>query len=484
MAKKVFISYSHKDQLFRDELEKHLSTLKRNGLIDFWTDRDITPGQEWDREIKHELEEANLILFLISSDFLSSDYCYDIEVKRAMERNEAKEAIVVPIILRQCDWQNTPFSKLQALPADAKPIKNWSDSDNAYFDVVKGIKKLLEKQKSVEPKKYIELLIQSGDALELQADVIALKYARDFYGLDGAIANLLISNSVYGDYEIRVPETEHRLLLTKGTLKTPYVLFLGVCKLYEFGYKEIKAFSFEVIKALSKQNVKIKHLAMTIHGAGYGLDELEAFKSQLIGLRDAINAGVFPKTLERITIVEKDIQRVKRLNEYLNSNGDNLHYWKVNGNTWSLSLEKDQKEEKAEFAYKKEYLGESIKESVFVAMPFKKDFDDVYYFGIQGAAHENNLLCERIDQETFTGDILRQILKKIENAKIVIAEITGANPNVYLEIGYAWGHNKPTILLVKNTSDLQFDLQGQKCLTYERIIDLKSTLTNEIKKMC
>ncbi len=100
---KVFISYSHQDEPYRKDLEKHLAVLRRNAYIDTWTDRKIIPGEEWNKSISQELLSAKIILLLISADFLASDFCYDVEMKTAVQRHNDKEAIVIPIILRFCD---------------------------------------------------------------------------------------------------------------------------------------------------------------------------------------------------------------------------------------------------------------------------------------------------------------------------------------------------------------------------------------------
>ena len=138
---KLFYSYSHSDEDFRKELEKHLSLMRRNGEIAGWHDRDISAGTDWKDSIDEHLESAQIILLLVSADFLASDYCYEIEVKRAMERHARGEARVIPIILRNCDWSSAPFAKLQALPRNARPIKSWGDPDEAYKDVATGIRK-------------------------------------------------------------------------------------------------------------------------------------------------------------------------------------------------------------------------------------------------------------------------------------------------------------------------------------------------------
>jgi tetratricopeptide (TPR) repeat protein len=141
----VFYSYSHKDWKLRDELEKSLTMLKRDGIITGWYDRKIGGGEEWAGAIDEHINSARIILLLISADFLASDYCYDIEVKRAMERHEAGEALVIPVILRPVDWSSAPFGRLQGFPRDAKPITKWKNRDEAFKDVALGIRKVAEK---------------------------------------------------------------------------------------------------------------------------------------------------------------------------------------------------------------------------------------------------------------------------------------------------------------------------------------------------
>lgn len=140
MSKKIFISYSHKDETHKIELEVHLAMLKRKNIVSVWHDRKIVAGDEWKNEIDNNLESADIILFLISPDFLASEYCYDIEVKKAMERHDAGLAKIISIIVRNCDWHDCDFSKFQVLPKDAKPIALWDDKDSAWVDVTNGLK--------------------------------------------------------------------------------------------------------------------------------------------------------------------------------------------------------------------------------------------------------------------------------------------------------------------------------------------------------
>jgi tetratricopeptide (TPR) repeat protein len=140
----VFISYAHEDEALLKQLHTHLSLLQRQGLIATWYDRQIVAGNEWAGEIKDHLEQASIILLLVSADFLASDYCYKVEMTRALERHEAGQARVIPIALRPADWTGMPFARLQALPTDARPITTWRNRDQAWVNVVAGIRRALE----------------------------------------------------------------------------------------------------------------------------------------------------------------------------------------------------------------------------------------------------------------------------------------------------------------------------------------------------
>ena len=137
---KVFISYSHEDEVLRKELEKHLKPLQRQNIIDPWHDRKIGVGTEWQQAIDENLEAADIILLLVSPDFLNSDYCNDIEIKRAMQKHEEKSAIVIPVLLRHCDTDGAAFMKLQGLPENLISVKKWDDSDEAFKDITIGIR--------------------------------------------------------------------------------------------------------------------------------------------------------------------------------------------------------------------------------------------------------------------------------------------------------------------------------------------------------
>ena len=149
---RLFFSYSHADEALRDQLEKQLAMLKRQGIIETWHDRRITAGEVIDHAISEQLEAANIVLLLVSPDFLASSYCYDREMQRAMARHDAGDAIVIPVIMRACEWRGAPFGKLMATPTDGRPVKQWPDIDEAMLLVARAVRSAAERMASkVQP---------------------------------------------------------------------------------------------------------------------------------------------------------------------------------------------------------------------------------------------------------------------------------------------------------------------------------------------
>lgn len=144
LALKIFISYSHVDEAAKVALLKHLKPLIRMNLIETWDDAQIRAGERWDKRISTELNSADLIILLISIDFINSEYCYGIEMERALERDAEGTARVLPVICRSCMWSQAPFAALQALPKDGKPIATWPSDDDAFVNVVEGIRTIPE----------------------------------------------------------------------------------------------------------------------------------------------------------------------------------------------------------------------------------------------------------------------------------------------------------------------------------------------------
>src|SRR5207249_2470082 len=166
----VFYSYAQQDEKWQKEIEKHLANLKSQKLIVGWNKREIGAGTDWKRESHTHLNTAHLILLLISPDFLASEYCYSVEMTRAIERYEAGEAVVIPLILRPVDWQGTPFEALQCLPKNSKPLSEWRNRDKALLEVGAGIRAaVLQLNATVHPVSADDVS-SAADSVEEQPD--------------------------------------------------------------------------------------------------------------------------------------------------------------------------------------------------------------------------------------------------------------------------------------------------------------------------
>lgn len=149
----LFFLYSHKDEALRDELATHLALLRRNGGIQEWHDRRVTPGEDRREAIDKGIDSAKVILVLVSADFLASDDCYEVDMRRAMERHRSGDARVVPVILRACDWKDAPFGGMAALPRDGKAVTSWPNRDEAWSDVAEGIRRAVGEKVAYEKPK-------------------------------------------------------------------------------------------------------------------------------------------------------------------------------------------------------------------------------------------------------------------------------------------------------------------------------------------
>lgn len=135
----AFVSYAHEDEDLKNQLTRHLEPLRRLKKVETWHDGQILPGSKWKSEISTALEKADIILLLVSIDFINSNFCYEVELEKALERNAKRQAAVVPVILRECLWKHTSFAELQALPKDGRAVTSWADRDEALSKVADGI---------------------------------------------------------------------------------------------------------------------------------------------------------------------------------------------------------------------------------------------------------------------------------------------------------------------------------------------------------
>ena len=274
----------------------------------------------------------------------------------------------------------------------------------------------------------VEFSIQYGDITSFDSDVVALKYAQGFYGAASEVAKAL-SKKGAPLKTLHLSVGDYRYVGTDGCIAARHALFVGVPPIWEFSYPQIREFSTKVVSTLADKDPNIKHLAMTIHGGGYGRDEIESAFAQFNGVVDALKIGQSPQGLERVTILDINRKQVQRLQKAFEQTLDNAEYAsRIQTKQWAYRLavqprilHGDEKYSKESISIEKAGEVSEEKPNVFVAMPYKKEHDNLFYYGIQQPSRKAGFLCERIDKEPFTGEIVDQVKTKIDQASLVIA---------------------------------------------------------------
>lgn len=328
--------------------------------------------------------------------------------------------------------------------------------------------------------------VEYGDVLGADADLIALKYAQGFHGADRAAAEALAERGNVKQRDLQLGVGEHRLVETTGAVRAPLALFIGTRSIGEFDYSDSSAFAARAVE-LAAGLPGVRRLAMTIHGVGFGLDEREAFLAGLDGCGQAF-ARVRAPELASIAFVERDASRVQRLRQSLDALlpagrlGSGSDWARVGGDSgWGVAVGTSPGDDDMPAPLPSELRsGLETKPSVFVALPFTKEGRNLFDYPIQSAAHASGYVCERIDEQVYEGDVLAHIKKRIASASVVVADLSGKNPNVHLEVGYAWGCGRPTILLLPVGEEPAFDVAGQKQLRFSEFSELEELLTREL----
>jgi hypothetical protein len=320
----------------------------------------------------------------------------------------------------------------------------------------------------------IHIEVRHGNVLEYRADVLALKFAQDLYGVDQRVVTLLAESGTRLDS--RLPPIGQSLLVgSEGVVAVDDLLFVGVEPLGRFEYGSIREFSRRVLSVLAESRPATRHVAMTLHGRGFGLDEAEALRAEVAGILDAIDSRQVPPVLRTISIVERDPAAAERMQALLAT-------IIPLGASLEPSLQSSQSHVRGNARTELGNAGHDsqAKPLVFVAMPFAEKYADLFHYGIRGAVNAAGFLCERADLASFTGDVIAWVKQRIDNASLVVADLTSANPNVYLEVGYAWGRGVDTVLLLAHGEELKFDVRTQRCLVFRNIRHLEELLTTEL----
>lgn len=316
--------------------------------------------------------------------------------------------------------------------------------------------------------RHVTVSVSPTDAFDAPVDALVLKYAQAPHGAERESLQRLKRLDTPG-----LPEPGAVLALpTNGIMAPPMLILVGTIPLEYFDYAATREFGRAAIAASAKSPARVERLGMTMHGVSAGLDEAEAFTALVAGFLDALRRDEWPHQLASVTIYEKDVKRAKRIGGLL---AFMLNQSQSKPGTFRQSTGSE--------ALDTAGIGSRSKPHAFVAMPFGPDTDDLFHYGIQSAINASGFLCERVDAVAYTGDILGHIKARIDSASLLVAELSTANPNVYLEVGYAWGRNIRTVLVAREAKLLRFDVQGQRIVFYTSIRELEQKLTRELQQL-
>jgi hypothetical protein len=235
MAAKIFISYSHVDKAHIERLHNHLAQLERDDTVAGWFDREITAGGRLDEEIKQQLESSDIFLACASPDYIASNYCYDKELEFALQREQAGELFIVPVILEHCEWLETPLSKFKAVPEDGKPIADYTNPNVALLNVATEIRRLCRQKKApIEVKSSLttqELpTVESASRYRVKREFDKL-HKRDF--VEQAFAEIYAFFEASAQELQAIPDVEARLTKTGEDRFSCTVINRGIARGFE-----------------------------------------------------------------------------------------------------------------------------------------------------------------------------------------------------------------------------------------------------------
>jgi hypothetical protein len=322
----------------------------------------------------------------------------------------------------------------------------------------------------------VEIVISNTNITQVPADLLVLKHADKFHGADKTVARIV-------GFDDFVPIGKSRFVSGAGVAASE-VLFIGVGPLIDFRYERIQGFGAQAIKLARKHHNLIRHLALTIHGPGYGLDPEQSFLSMIAGIVSEWRC--VEGSLRTVTVAELSDKRCEQLNRLLQQRLDEFRLTKSQRRDTVMVPDSGNSPagpSTAESNINQFGARAEVRPRLSAAMPFADEFIDEFEIGFHEAAKSSDYICERLDLESFTGDIVAEIKKRILGSHGIIALLNNHNPNVFLEIGFAWAHSKPIILVAKDGVKLPFDISGHRCIRYRSISQLRQTLTAEIASL-
>jgi hypothetical protein len=421
----IFISYSKHNLDFARYLR---ACLEAEGLPVWMDETQLNPSARWWKEIEDSITAAAAVIIIMSPQAAASDW-----VEREILLAEKRKRPLFPVLLTGDSWSrlaNLQFEDMRA-GLRAKPSSR----------LITGLQTKLGLTAPPAPGVTLELV--EGDILTHPGDVAVLKFSRSHLGAAAAVAHRLMMTTGITAQQISPARGEAVLVPTQASLTVPQVMIVGSAQIRHFGYKAVQELARNTLLRLAEQAPQTRHILMTFNGPGTSLDENEAFLSQLRGYLESLESGTYPPTLERITIVERDPHRHARMQTFLTEQvltlpefTDRVIPFGAPGHCRLVSHNQ----------HPVPAVPLPDKPHAFVLLSQTLDLEDAFYYGIQSPLHARGLLCERIEN-TFTDDLIDQAKARIRTARVVVAEVSVVDPIVHLLIGYAWGCDRPLILV-------------------------------------
>ncbi len=458
----IFISYSKQDI----EFMRYLKALLEAQGYSVWVDEArLTPSVRWWKTIEQNVTECSAFVIVMSPTASDSDW-----VEREILLAESEHRPIIPVLLAGNPWPRLANIQYEDMRAGVRAKLSPRFIGILRSSIGKPV------QSTTTPKLIFR--IEEGNVTRFEADVMAFKYARSFHGADLVVARQLEQHARILPEELAAEPDEYRYLATNGAIAARHVLYMGTSGLGVFRYPQIQEFASNTLNILAKVAPETQHLAMTVHGPGFGLDGNESITSQFLGYLQVLQSPTWSMGLEQITIVERNAARVEQMRNTIDTLLKDVTYATPLDTGWGYWLNLN--EPVAEIPV----IPKAQKAYAYVVMPLQHENDDLYIYGIQTPIHAHGLLCEHATDETdmHIHAFFDTLKNRIEQATVAIIELTKPDPSVFLQLGYIWRSGIPRILLLKDNEPFYFELPSD-VIRYRKIRDVDTAISGVLDKL-
>ena len=454
----IFISYSKADIDFARYLRR---LLEEQGFPVWMDEIGITPSDDWWQTIEQQISSCAAMVVIMSPDGASSKW-----VKREILLAEKLNRLIYPVLLAGNVWSQLADIQYEAMTEGLRATL----SPRLVMALSRAVTPIITEADG----RNLAVRLVGGDISQIEADAVVLKHSADFRGSDSFIAGRLVNVGGWQFKDMTAKPGEHHWIETRSALQAPQALFIGTVRPRDFKYEQVAQLAADAVRIVSEELPAAQQLAMTIHGVGFGLDEGEVFRAQISGYLRGMQMLNPQSALENILLVESNTGRLKRLSDLMSSQlwGNGIR----RGEPMTLHVIQTSEASSVPTAM----TTPAPKPYAFVAMPTGAGLEDIYEYGVMGAVHAAGLLCTRLE-DTSSAEGIEAAKAQIDQARVVIADVSSADTSVWLNVGYAWGKGRKTLLIARRGTCPPF-LQGA-ALEYDRIKDLETALRERISKI-